>query len=101
MTSTVLVNGRTVVHHTSDGFSLAAPDLCRMPNGAVVPFANIAFSRDAAGCAATVYCDHQQVMTRSSYLATSFGDEPGAGGGVISTRSKGDRKSTRLNSSHG
>lgn len=89
MPSTVTVNGRTLVHRTSDGFSLAAPDLCKLPNGAVVPFVNLAFSRDAAGCAASVYTDGQQVMTRSSYLSTSYGDEPGAAGGVISGRNQG------------
>lgn len=89
MASTVAVNGRTTVHTTSDGFSIAVVDVCLLPDGAPVPFVNVAFSRDAAAGAATITCDGQRVMLRSSYLSTSTGDEPGSAGGVISGRFKG------------
>jgi hypothetical protein len=84
MTTKATVNGRTWVHKKSDGFSIAFPDACKLPNGVSVPFVNIAFSKDAAGTAASVFSDGEPVMTAASCFSTSYGDEPGLGGGVIS-----------------
>jgi len=85
MGSTVTVNRQTVVHKTSDGSSTAAPDPCWTPPvPIVVAYTNVAYSRDSAATAATVLADGCNIMIASSYFSTSYGDEPGTVGGVIS-----------------
>jgi len=87
---TVAVNTRTVVHKASGGLAVGFPDACKTPpTGQVVPYVNTAHSHDAAGAAASVFCDGHAVMKLSSYFATSYGDEPGILGGVISGTVKG------------
>ena len=85
MPVTVAVNSRTVVHKASEGLAVGFPDACKTPpDGQVVPYLNVALSKDAAGTAASVFCDGHAVMKLSSCFETSYGDEPGAMGGVIS-----------------
>lgn len=92
MGTTVMVNGRTVVHKKSDGVSTASPDPCLTPtpSPSPVPYANVAKSSDTAAGAASVLVDGVALAIKSSYFALSTGDEPGtAGGGVVSGRIKG------------
>lgn len=90
MAVTVYANDRSVVHRDSGGFALASPDVCKTPDsGAPIPYTNLAVSADVAGCASTVFCDGNAVAIASSYIATSYGDEPGSMGGVISGVNRG------------
>jgi hypothetical protein len=88
--TTVGVNGRTVVHKGSGGFSIAPVDVCKTPpDAAPVPYINQGLSADAADEASTVYAEGHRVMIRTSCFATSTGDEPGSLGGIISGTFKG------------
>ncbi|WP_437655264.1 PAAR-like domain-containing protein [Sorangium sp. So ce1182] len=90
MGATVTVNGQTVVHKASDGSSTATPDPCWTPPvPIVVAYTNVAYSRDAAATAPTVFADGCAIMIKTSYFSTSAGDEPGTGGGVISGVNRG------------
>ncbi len=90
MPVTVTANGRTVVHRGSDGQATGFPDVCKTPQPNVpIPYVNVALARDAAGTCTTVFCDGFPVMKASSYLAKSYGDEPGVGGGIISGHNRG------------
>ncbi|RKH19235.1 DUF4150 domain-containing protein [Corallococcus praedator] len=92
MGTTVMVNGRTVVHEKSDGVSLAGPDPCLTPtpSPSPVPYMNEAKSSDTAAGASSVLVDGVPLAIKSSYFALSTGNEPGtAGGGVVSGRIKG------------
>lgn len=94
MSSTVIVNKRTVVHASSDGVAIAAaPDFCKTPTpgGPVpIPYPNIAKSGDGAQGSSTVKCDGKPVMLKGSNFSMSTGDEAGtAGGGVSSNKIKG------------
>ncbi|HYO65439.1 MAG TPA: PAAR-like domain-containing protein [Archangium sp.] len=92
MATTVMVNGRTVVHKKSDGVSTSSPDPCLTPtpSPSPVPYANVAKSSDTAAGASSVLVDGVPLAIKSSYFALSTGDEPGtAGGGVVSGRIKG------------
>jgi uncharacterized protein DUF4150 len=92
MAATVDVDGRTVVHRTSEGVATAFPDVCLTPPAPVpVPYPNVALSSDAdaASCARTLVVDGNPLMLKSSVFATSTGDEPGSAGGVVSGTFKG------------
>ncbi len=91
MAATVAANARSLVHAGSNGVSIAFPDVCKTPAalGAPLPYPNIARSADAAKTAKRTTADGQPVCLKSSELATSCGDEPGSGGGVISQKIKG------------
>ena len=88
MIPTMLVNRLTVVHRKSDGVSTATPDVCKSPS-VPIPYVNVAFSKDIALQATTVFADGEGIALRDSIFATSIGDEPGTGGGVISGVNKG------------
>ncbi len=64
--------------------ALDLPDVCKAPT-VPVPFVNIAFAKDLAKGTKTVF-SHGGAMNgiKGSEFSTSIGDEPGAGGGVIS-----------------
>lgn len=87
----VTANDLTVVHWKSLGMMTAFPDVCLTPDkaGAPVPYTNVALSDDAVNTCATVFCDGQPVMKFSSCLYPSYGDEAGAGGGLVSGCNKG------------
>lgn len=93
MPATMNVNGRTVVHKTSDGVATAFPDVCKTPSpgGPVpIPYPNVALSADTANGSKTVKVDGNPVMLKDSNFSTSTGDEAGtAGGGVASGKTKG------------
>ncbi len=93
MPATINVNMRTVVHKSSDGVSIAFPDVCKTPSpsGPVpIPYPNIAQSKDTAKGSKTVKMDGNPIMLDGSNFSTSTGDEAGtAGGGVVSSKTKG------------
>ncbi len=90
MPRTVSVNDRTVVHKASEGFATGFPDVCKTPpSHTPIPYGNVAISRDAAATCTTVFCDGHAVMNKASYLATSYSDEPGTDGGIISGCNQG------------
>lgn len=91
---TTTVNFLTVVHKKSGGFSIAFPDVCKTPSPAggtpvPVPYPNIAFSKNTANGSTTVKVDGNPIMLRRSNFSTSYGDEPGVAGGIISQINKG------------
>lgn len=96
MIPTTIVNALTVVHSNSDGVSIcAAPDVCKTPSPAgpvPIPYINIAFSRDLEKGSETVFVDGLPVALKDSDFSTSYGDEPGVAGGVISGVNKGIAK---------
>lgn len=82
---TVTANDRTVVHHGSNGYGLAFPDICFTPPGKIpIPYPNLVLSKDADGTCATIFCDGYPVMNAKSFFARSYLDEPGTGGGIVS-----------------
>jgi len=91
MSVTVAANGRTLVHAASNGITIAFPDVCKTPAalGAPLPYPNIARSADAAKTAKRTTADGKPICLKTSELSTSCGDEPGAGGGVVSQTCKG------------
>jgi uncharacterized protein DUF4150 len=90
MIPTTTVNGLTVVHCNSDGTAITGPpDVCNTPGAGPVPYVNIAFSRDLILGSVTVRVDHLPIALKESVFSTSYGDEPGTLGGVISHVNKG------------
>ncbi len=90
---TVGVNNLSVVHKSSNGVTIAFPDVCKTPSPAgpiPIPYPNIANSSDTAKGTKKVKCDGNPVCIKDSNFSTSTGDEPGsAGGGVVSSKTKG------------
>jgi hypothetical protein len=90
---TVGVNGRTVVHSSSNGTTIVFPDVCKTPSpgGPIpIPYPNVAKSSDTADGSSTVKMDGNPIMLQSSNFSTSTGDEAGtAGGGIVSNTTKG------------
>ena len=93
MPATVGVNFLTVVHKTSNGITIAFPDVCKTPTpgGPVpIPYPNIAMSSDTSKGTKKVKCDGNPTCVRDSNFMISTGDEAGtAGGGVVSNKIKG------------
>ena len=93
MPATVSVNERTVVHKSSNGITMAFPDVCKTPSPAgpvPIPYPNIAMSSDTAQGSKQVTMDGNPIMLKPSNFSTSTGDEAGsAGGGVVSNTTKG------------
>lgn len=87
MPVTIKVNNLSLVHRGSGGVSRATlPDVCKTPPGMVpVPYPNTTFSRDLERGTATVDADGgRMIAVNGSIFTPSTGDEPGAGGGVVS-----------------
>ena len=92
MPVTVGVNFMSVVHKSSNGVTIAFPDVCKTPTPAgpiPIPYPNIAMSSDTAKGTKKVKCDGQSTCTKDSNFKTSTGDEPGSAGGIISSKTKG------------
>ena len=94
MAVTVGVNFLSVVHKSSNGVSIAFPDVCKTPAPPApfvpIPYPNIAKSSDTAKGTKKVKCDGNPVCTKDSNFSMSTGDEAGsAGGGIISSKIKG------------
>lgn len=90
----VRVHGRTVVTSKSEGVSFAMGDVCKLSDGAPVPFVNVAFSADAADTAGTVRVNGVPVVLAGSRFSKSTGDEPGEKGGLISGTTQGPARFT-------
>ena len=94
MPVTVGVNNLSVVHKSSNGVTIAFPDVCKTPAPPApfvpIPYPNIAMSSDTAKGTKKVKCDGNPVCTKDSNFKMSTGDEGGsAGGGIISSKIKG------------
>lgn len=95
MIPTVIINDLTIVHERSDGVAIcAAPDFCKTPGAGVVPYVNVAFSRDLKKGSRTVRTNGVPAALKNSEFKPSYGDEPGVGGGVISGVNRGWAKFT-------
>ena len=90
---TVGVNKLSVVHKSSNGTTIAFPDVCKTPTpgGPVpIPYPNVARSADTAKGSKKVKADGNPICLKDSNFSTSTGDEAGtAGGGVASSKTKG------------
>ncbi|KYF77333.1 hypothetical protein BE20_55785 [Sorangium cellulosum] len=91
--SNVFANGRLVLHQ-GDGLThvAAPPDVCKVPTPAgpvPTPFVNTAQDAMLAKGSKQTSIAGNPVALASSELSTSTGDEPGAAGGVISSKIKG------------
>jgi hypothetical protein len=87
MPLTIKINNLTLVHRRSGGVSRATlPDVCKTPPAMVpIPYPNTTFSRDLERGTRTVAADSGSMIAVSGSIFTpSTGDEPGAGGGVVS-----------------
>jgi hypothetical protein len=94
MPVTVGVNSLSVVHESSNGVSIAFPDVCKTPAPPApfvpIPYPNIAKSSDTAQGTKKVKCDGNSTCVKDSNFSTSMGDEAGtAGGGMLSSKTKG------------
>ena len=93
MAVTVGVNNLTVVHKSSNGVTIAFPDVCLTPAPPAppipIPYPNIAKSGDTAKGSKKVKCDGNPVCLKDSNFSTSVGDEAGANNGVASGKIKG------------
>lgn len=90
---TVGVNFLSVVHASSNGVTIAFPDVCKTPAPPApfvpIPYPNIAKSSDTAQGAATVKCDGNPTCVKDSNFMMSTGDEAGSLLGVASNKIKG------------
>jgi hypothetical protein len=94
MSVTVGVNFLSVVHQSSNGVTIAFPDVCKTPAPPApfvpIPYPNIAKSSDTAKGTKKVKCDGNPVCVKDSNFSMSTGDEAGsAGGGMVSSKIKG------------
>jgi hypothetical protein len=79
----------TAVSTTEAGMCVALADVCQVPSAAgpvPTPFVNVAQCMDADGSTTSqrVKVGGRAVITASTEIARSSGDEPGVGGGVVS-----------------
>lgn len=91
---TVGVNNLSVVHKSSNGITIAFPDVCKTPAPPApfvpIPYPNIAKSSDTAKGSKKVKCDGNSICLKDSNFSLSTGDEAGsAGGGIVSSKIKG------------
>ena len=91
---TVGVNNLSVVHKSSNGITIAFPDVCKTPAPPApfvpIPYPNIAKSSDTAKGSKKVKCDGNPICLKDSNFRMSTGDEAGsAGGGIVSNKIKG------------
>ncbi|WP_412068651.1 DUF4150 domain-containing protein [Rubrivirga sp. IMCC43871] len=94
MPSSVGVNFLSVVHKSSNGTTIAFPDVCKTPAPPApfvpIPYPNIAMSTDTAKGSKKVKMDGNPICTKDSNFKMSTGDEAGsAGGGIVSAKIKG------------
>ena len=92
MPVTVGVNFLSVVHKSSNGVTIAFPDVCLTPSpvGPIpIPYPNIAMASDTAKGTKKVKCDGESTCVKDSNFSMSTGDEAGSAGGVASGKIKG------------
>ena len=89
---TVGVNFLSVVHKSSNGITIAFPDVCitpAAPSPIPIPYPNIAKSSDTAKGTKKVKCDGNPVCVKNSNFSRSMGDEAGTNKGVASGKNMG------------
>ena len=93
MPVTVGVNFLTVVHKTSNGITIAFPDICLTPAPPAppipIPYPNIAMSQDTAQGSSSVMADGNPICLANSNFSRSTGDEAGTNKGVASGTNMG------------
>jgi hypothetical protein len=93
MPVTVGVNQLSVVHRSSNGVTVAFPDVCKTPAPPgppiPIPYPNIAKSSDTAQGTKKVKCDGNPICHKDSNFMMSTGDEAGSLMGVASNKIKG------------
>jgi hypothetical protein len=87
------VNQLSVVHQSSNGITIAFPDVCKTPAPPAppipIPYPNIAQSSDTAQGTKKVKCDGNPICVKDSNFRMSTGDEAGSLFGVASNKVKG------------
>jgi hypothetical protein len=75
---------------------MGLPDVCKTPAPPAppipIPYPNIAQLAQANGCTTKVKIGNKAVLTKSSKIPMSSGDEAGSLGGLISGKIKGEAK---------
>jgi hypothetical protein len=93
MPATVSVNKLTVVHKSSDGVTIAFPDVCKTPAPPApfvpIPYPNIAKAADSSKTAKKVSNKGQNICVKDSNFMMSTGDEAGTLMGIVSSKIKG------------
>jgi len=94
MPITVGVNFLSVVHQTSNGVTIAFPDVCKTPappapSPIPIPYPNIAMSSDTMQGAKKVKAKGCPICVKDSNFKMSSGDEAGVALGIASNKIKG------------
>jgi hypothetical protein len=93
MPVTVGVNMLSVVHSSSNGVTIAFPDVCKTPAPPApfvpIPYPNIAKSGDTSKGSKKVKCDGNPICLSDSNFMMSTGDEAGSLMGIASSKIKG------------
>lgn len=94
MAQKTFANSRGIAHKGSGGMSPVFPDVCKTPSpgGPIpIPYPNIGKSSDASKGPKKVKTDGKMPMVKGATYSTTSGDEAGtAGGGVVSSKTKGE-----------
>lgn len=86
-------NMRGIAHKTSNGMSIAFPDVCKTPTpgGPIpIPYPNIGKASDTSQGPNTVKTDGSMPMVKGAKYMMTTGDEAGSVGGVMSSSIKGE-----------
>jgi Toxin PAAR-like domain len=81
---TVFVNGQSVVHRGSGGKVVTVSINLTGEEYVPIAYQNIAYSQDARNTASGFYCNADPICHQASYFSTSYGDEAGDKGGILS-----------------
>ncbi len=93
MGQAVSANGRSILHKGHGmTHTCAPPDVCKTPSpgGPVpIPYVNVAMDSNITDGAQSVKIEGNPLANVAAKIATSTGDEPGTGGGLISSKCDG------------
>ncbi len=84
ITMTIYINGRSAVHQLSEGKLTTTSVNYTGKLHKPVAYKNSAYTHDAKNTAKSVFINGAAVCHHQSYLARSYGDEPGTHGGIYS-----------------